>query len=185
MKTGSKMPDPIVYIVDDDDAVRQVLRWLITSVDLPVAEYKSADDFLAAFKPNAVGCLLLDVRMPGMSGLELQRRISRDCVGFPIIILTGHADVPMAIEAMKNGAFDFIEKPFNNQNLLDIVQKGITESLRLRDKRAEDKNREQRLSSLTTGNAKFMIWSFPVKQISLLRSTWASPRKPLKSIDPG
>jgi|TARA_Y100000294_G_scaffold166739_1_gene175326 RNA polymerase sigma factor (sigma-70 family) len=143
------MPDPTVFVVDDDDAIRRVLRWLITSVDLQVVEYKSADDFFAAFKRDAVGCLLLDVRMPGMSGLELQRRISKECVGLPIIIITGHADVPMAIEAMKNGAFDFIEKPFNNQALLDIVQKAIKESIRNDEKRAEDDKREQTLSTLT------------------------------------
>ncbi|NQU59067.1 MAG: response regulator transcription factor [Rhodospirillales bacterium] len=150
------MSEPIVYIVDDDGAVRKVLRWLIESVNLPVEEYETADEFLAAFECDVVGCLLLDVRMPGMSGLELQRGIARNCNDFPIIILTGHADVAMAIEAMKNGAFDFVEKPFNNQVLLDLVQKAIGESARSAGKRAEDNKREQTLSTLTSRERQVM-----------------------------
>lgn len=144
-----KMPESVVYVVDDDDAVRGVLGWLMESVNLPVEEFASADAFLAEYECTSAGCLLLDIRMPGMSGLELQRRISRDCDDLPIIIITGHADVPMAIEAMKNGAFDFIEKPFNNQVLVDLVQKAIQKSLGKAKKRALKETHEQRLSALT------------------------------------
>lgn len=143
------MPDPTVFVVDDDDAVRRMLCWLMTSVDLPVVAYESADDFLAARERGWVGCLLLDVRMPGMSGLELQRKLNRERVELPVIIITGHADVPMAIEAMKNGAFDFIEKPFNNQMLLDLVQKAIAISARRAENQAKEDKRKQKLSALT------------------------------------
>ncbi len=144
------MPDPTVYIVDDDDAVRQMLSWLMTSVKLPVAEYASADDFLADYKPDLVGCVLLDVRMPGMSGLELQRKLNQASFDLPIIIITGHGDVSMAVEGMKNGAFDFIEKPFNNQDLLDVVHKGINENVRHSKKKAKIIERKKMLSLLTS-----------------------------------
>lgn len=144
------MPDPTVYIVDDDDAVRQMLSWLMTSVKLPVAEYASADDFLADYKPDLVGCVLLDVRMPGMSGLELQRKLNQASFDLPIIIITGHGDVSMAVEGMKNGAFDFIEKPFNNQALLDVVHKGINENVRHSKKKAKIIERKKMLSLLTS-----------------------------------
>ena len=143
------MSEPTVFVVDDDEAVRKMLRWLMESVNLQVEEYASADDFLAYYQPNQVGCVLLDVRMPGMSGPDLLKQLSHVNSGLAVIILTGHGDVPMAVNAMKNGAFDFVEKPFNNQNLLDTVQKGITESVRHRDTRAQHKKREAKLSALS------------------------------------
>jgi len=143
------MSDPTVYVVDDDEAVRQMLCWLVTSVKLPVVEYKSGDDFFDLWNRAMVGCIILDVRMPGMSGLELQRKLNRQEVSLPIIIITGHADVPMAIEAMKNGAFYFIEKPFNNQELLDIVQKAIEESVRRAEMKSQNGKRFKILASLT------------------------------------
>ena len=143
------MPEPTVFVVDDDESVRRVLRWLMESVNLQVEEYASADDFLASYQPNQVGCILLDVRMPGMSGMELQKQLLQGNSELPVIILTGHGDVPMAVSAMKNGAFDFVEKPFNNQNLLDIVQMGIKENVRIRHSRTKHKIREASLSALT------------------------------------
>ena len=143
------MSEPTVFVVDDDEAVRKMLRWLMESVNLQVEEYTSADDFLASYQPNQVGCILLDVRMPGMSGPDLQKQLSQGNSELAVIILTGHGDVPMAVSAMKNGAFDFVEKPFNNQKLLDIVQKGITESVRIRDNRSDQKKHEVKLSVLT------------------------------------
>lgn len=143
------MPDATVFIVDDDKTIREALRWLMETASLSVKEYRTADDFFAVYDENMVGCLLLDVRMPGMSGIELQRRIASNGEGLPIIIITGHADVPMAIEAMKNGVFDFIEKPFNNQSLLDIVQKAIEKSiLHIREQAKKDDN-NKKLSTLT------------------------------------
>lgn len=114
--------EPTVYIVDDDDAVRAALGALLGSVCLRYESYASAEAFLAVANRQMRGCLLLDVRMPGMSGLELQRKLQDQNVGLQVIIITGHGDVPMAVRALKAGASDFIEKPFNEQELLDRIQ---------------------------------------------------------------
>lgn len=121
-------PESIVYVVDDDPAVRDSLRWLLSSVDLKVETFASAAEFLAAYHADQLGCVLVDVRMPGMSGLELQEELTARETTLPVIIVTGHSDVQMAVRAMKAGAFDFIEKPFNDQALLDLVQKAIEEN---------------------------------------------------------
>lgn len=123
------MREPTVFVVDDDDAVRRFLRGLIASVGLRVEDYASAADFLAGFEPDTPGCLLLDIRMPGMSGLELQRELADRSVRLPIIILTGHADVQVAVHAMKAGAIDFVEKPFNNEFLLNRIQTAVAASV--------------------------------------------------------
>lgn len=115
-------PKQVVYIVDDDEAIRKAIALLLKSANISAEEYASADQFLAAYTPDKSGCLVVDVRMPGMSGLELQEILSRRQVCLPVIIMTGHGDVAMAIKAMKAGAADFIEKPFKNQLLLDIIQ---------------------------------------------------------------
>jgi FixJ family two-component response regulator len=112
-----------VYVVDDDDAVRDALSALIGSVRLHCEAFASAEAFLAVANQAMRGCLLLDVRMPGMSGLELQRKLQEQGVMLPVVIITGHGDVPMAVRALKAGASDFIEKPFNEQDLLDRIQK--------------------------------------------------------------
>jgi FixJ family two-component response regulator len=121
--------EPVVYIIDDDEAVRDGLRWLIESVDLNASVFVSAQEFLDTYESGHPGCLLLDVRMPGMSGLALQQVLKSHSFDLPIIILTGHGTVHMAVEAMKAGAFDFIEKPFQNQRLLDRVHDAIDESI--------------------------------------------------------
>jgi len=117
-----KLHPPTVYIVDDDDAVREALGALLGSVSLHHQSFASAEAFLAAASPRMRGCLLLDVRMPGMSGLELQRTLQDHGIALQVIIITGHGDVPMAVRALKAGASDFIEKPFNEQDLLDRIQ---------------------------------------------------------------
>ena len=117
--------EPTIYVVDDDEAVRDSLRWLIASVDLDVETHGSAKEFLEAFEPGRPGCLLVDVRMPGMSGLELQKHLAERAADLPVVIITGHGDVQMAVNAMKDGAFDFIEKPFNDQPLLNLVQRAV------------------------------------------------------------
>ncbi|HYH40269.1 MAG TPA: response regulator transcription factor [Azospirillum sp.] len=122
------LPSPTVYVVDDDEAVRTSLAWLIGSVGLAVRAFGSADAFLAAWTEERPGCLVLDVRMPGMSGLELQEALARRGSSLPVIIVTGHADVPMAVRALKAGAIDFIEKPFNDQLLLDRIQDAVKRS---------------------------------------------------------
>jgi FixJ family two-component response regulator len=113
---------PTVYIVDDDDAVREALGALLGSVCQCYQSFASAEAFLAVANQQMRGCLLLDVRMPGMSGLELQRKLQEQGVALQIVIITGHGDVPMAVRALKAGASDFIEKPFNEQDLLDRIQ---------------------------------------------------------------
>jgi FixJ family two-component response regulator len=113
---------PTVYIVDDDDAVREALGALLGSVSLRYESFASAEAFLKVASGDMRGCLLLDVRMPGMSGLELQRKLQDQGITLQIVIITGHGDVPMAVRALKAGAADFIEKPFNEQELLDRIQ---------------------------------------------------------------
>lgn len=138
-----------VFIVDDDAAVRLFLLGLIASVDLPVEAYASAQEFLDAYEPGRPGCLLLDVRMPGMSGLELQTKLAERAIRLPVIILTGHGDVQVAVRAMKVGAFDFIEKPFSNELLLDRIQKAVTESVHADNNRAEQDEIIGRIRRLT------------------------------------
>jgi FixJ family two-component response regulator len=140
---------PTVFVVDDDPAVRRFLRGLIAAVDLHVEACGSAQEFLDAYEPGAPGCLVLDIRMPGMSGLELQRELVRRGIALPIIILTGHGNVPVAVHAMKAGAVDFIEKPFNNELLLDRVQGAVAQSVRACGDRAKQREISGRLELLT------------------------------------
>jgi two-component system response regulator FixJ len=119
------MADGIVYVVDDDAAVRDSLKWLIESVGLRVQACASAQAFLDAYDRSSPGCLVLDVRLRGMSGLDLQADLARREIAVPTIIVTGHGDVAMAVRAMKMGAIDFIEKPFNDQELLERIQRAI------------------------------------------------------------
>jgi len=117
--------DPTVFIGDDEVAVAESLRWLIESVGLRVETFSAASEFLARYRPERAGCLVLDVRMPAMSGLELQDRLKGQGVSLPIIFVTGHGGVQTAVRALKGGAFDFIEKPFDDQRMLDLVQKAL------------------------------------------------------------
>jgi|JYMV01.1.fsa_nt_gi RNA polymerase sigma factor (sigma-70 family) len=119
------MSEPTVFVVDDDEAMRNSLRWLIESVGLKTETHDSAASFLEAYYPGRTGCVILDVRMPGLSGLELQDKLSFQDANIPIIVLTGHGDVPMAVRAMKSGAVDFLEKPCNDQLLLDCIQHAL------------------------------------------------------------
>lgn len=128
-----------VFVVDDDEAVRTSLRLLLKSVGLPVETFDSASGFLDQYDGNRAGCLVLDIRMPGMSGLDLQQALNERHSILPIVFITGHGDVPMAVEAMQAGAVDFIQKPFRDQDLIDRINKGLTkdgemrEALRARD----------------------------------------------------
>jgi two-component system response regulator FixJ len=141
--------NPIVFVVDDDEAICESLRLLIGDIGLEVRTFTSAGQFLAHYSPAQNGCLVLDVRMSGMSGLELQAKL-RDLGGrIPIIIITGHGDVPMAVEAMKAGAMDFIEKPFRDQVLLDSIQKAIDLDARTRRQWRERQDVQSRTGLLT------------------------------------
>ena len=138
-----------VVVVDDDEAVRASLRLLMKSVGLAVETHASAGEFLAAYNAAQPGCLVLDVRMPGMSGLELQEQLNLKGAIIPVIFVTGHGDVPMAVEAMQHGAFDFLQKPFRDQDLLDRIQRALA---RDRENRAQLLQKDQirtRLESLT------------------------------------
>lgn len=115
-----------VYVIDDDQAVRESLKWLLESVSLVAKTYPSAQDFLDDFDAQPGGCIITDVRMPGMSGLDLHDTLRKRGVQIPTLVITGHADVPMAVRALKGGVFDFIEKPFNDQDLLDRVSRAVT-----------------------------------------------------------
>jgi RNA polymerase sigma factor (sigma-70 family) len=141
--------EPIVYVVDDDASVRRSLRWLLESVDLSVHDCATAVEFLEVYDEDRAGCVVLDVRMPGMSGLDLQEKIKSEAIELPIIIVTGHADVPMAIRAMKAGAFDFIEKPFNDQLLLERVQEAIAHDAQARQQTERYQELENRVQQLT------------------------------------
>ena len=122
MKLG---PMPVVFVVDDEAAMRDSLRWLIESTGLRVETYGDAKTFLDAIRSDVPGCLVLDVRMPGLSGLDLQAELAHRGIRLPTIVITGHAEVQMAVQAVKAGAIDFIEKPFSDQLLLDRVRQGI------------------------------------------------------------
>ncbi len=138
-----------VFVVDDDQAMRNSLKWLIESVGLTVRTYASADDFIKDYYPGRAGCLLLDVRMPGMSGLELQEQFLEQQIKIPIIIITGHGDVPMAVRAMKAGAVDFIEKPFNDELLLESIRNALIKDVGQRTAQSARADIATRLVHLT------------------------------------
>jgi RNA polymerase sigma factor (sigma-70 family) len=114
-----------VFLVDDDKSLREALEWLLESVELPVEAFASASDFLAAYDPARPGCIVLDIRMPGMSGLKLQSQLNQKKSPLPIIVMTGHGDVPTCVRAFEEGAFAFLEKPVNHQHFLDHIQRAI------------------------------------------------------------
>ncbi|MES9938431.1 MAG: response regulator transcription factor [Sedimenticola sp.] len=138
-----------VFVVDDDQAMRNSLKWLIESIGMDVETYDSADEFIRNYYPGRAGCLLLDVRMPGMSGLELQELFIKQQINIPIIIITGHGDVPMAVRAMKAGAVDFIEKPFNDELLLESIRNALLLDVEQREVQAGRAEIASRLAHLT------------------------------------
>jgi two-component system, LuxR family, response regulator FixJ len=144
-----KQQSPIVFIVDDDEAVRNSLRLLVKSVGLTATASVSAQEFLATYDPLQPGCLVLDVRMPGMSGLELQQRLNLRGAVIPVIFITGHGDIPMAVKAMQQGAFDFLQKPFRDQELIDRIQRALEKDLANRAERGERSRIRERHATLT------------------------------------
>ena len=140
---------PVVYIVDDDEAVRGSLRLLLKSVGLTPNAMGSAREFLAKYDPMQPGCLVLDVRMPEISGLELQEQLNLQGAIIPVIFITGHGDVPMAVEAMQAGAFDFLQKPFRDQDLIDRIQRALEKDRSNRSALTERNTIRDRLESLT------------------------------------
>jgi FixJ family two-component response regulator len=144
-----KEPDTIIFIVDDDRMIREGLESLIRSVELRAQTFASAQEFLAAKLPDAPSCLILDVRMPGLSGLDLQLKLADASIQIPIIFITGHGDIPMSVRAMKEGAHEFLTKPVRGQDLLDAVQKAVASDRELRKDRAELTEIRTRFESLT------------------------------------
>ncbi len=120
--------ESLVHVIDDDEAVRDSLEFLFDSSGLPVRTYESAVSFLAAMAPDLAGCIVTDIRMPEMGGLELLRELRGRGVQVPVIVITGHGDVPLAVEAMKGGAADFLEKPFDDERLLAVVRRSLEEA---------------------------------------------------------
>src|SRR5262249_28552165 len=132
---------PVVLVIDDDPSLREALEGLFISVGLRVETYQSAAAFLQAEMPTAPSCLVLDIRMPGQSGLDLQAELTREDIRIPIIFITGHGDVPMTVKALKAGAVDFLTKPFRDQDLLDAVAAAL-------DRASRERAEETRLSRL-------------------------------------
>jgi two-component system response regulator TtrR len=143
-------PSNTVFIVDDDEAVRDSLRWLLEANGYRVRAFESAESFLAAYDPAAVGVLIVDVRMPGMSGLELQEHLLARQIAIPIVFITGHGDVPMAVSTIKKGAVDFIEKPFNDVDLRVIVANMFEKAHEQAAEAANRRDREAMLARLTS-----------------------------------
>lgn len=154
---ADKKPETsLVYLVDDDEAVRDSLGLLLSSVGLASEIYASALEFLEHFEPQRHACLVADIRMPGLSGLELQQRLNEQHADIPIIFITGHGDVPMAVTAMKSGAADFIQKPFRDQDLLDRIGKALELDRARRASRAEGDAIRERLALLTPRETEVM-----------------------------
>jgi FixJ family two-component response regulator len=154
------MPElnPVVYVVDDDASVREALDSLIRSVGFHVQTFGSAKDFLQSKLPNVPGCLVLDVRLPGLSGLDLQSELGRADIHIPIIFITGHGDIPMSVRAMKAGAFEFLTKPVRDQDLLDAIQQAIERDRGSQRERAELADLRERVQSLTPREREVMQW---------------------------
>jgi FixJ family two-component response regulator len=140
---------PTVYVVDDDASIRELVEWLMRRDGIAVASYASAREFLDAYRPGAPGCLVLDLYLPGMSGLELQRDLAARGIAMPVIFLSGRADVPNAVQAVKGGAIDFIEKPFDYKRMAALVRDALARDAQARARRAVTAAATARLASLT------------------------------------
>ena len=148
--------EPLVYVVDDDEAVRDSLTLLLKAVGLASQTFSSAAEFLNHYDPEQHGCLVADIRMPGMSGLDLQDELNRRGAQLPLIFITGHGDVPMAVDAMKSGALDFIEKPFRDQDLLDRMQQALAWDKERRIENLKTLAIRERLATLTPRETEVM-----------------------------
>jgi FixJ family two-component response regulator len=164
-----KEPDPIVFIIDDDALIRDGIKSLVKSIGLRAEAFASAQDFMLAKRGDAPACLVLDVRMPGMNGLDFQRQLSEAKIHIPIIFISGHGDIPMSVRAMKEGALEFLTKPVRGQDLLDAIQKAIAHDRGLRSERAELAELSRRFDSLTpreTEVLNLVVAGFLNKQIA-------------------
>ena len=140
---------PVVHVVDDDDAIRDSLVWLLDGDRYTVCTYANGEDFLARREEQSPACVILDIRMPGMGGVEVHERLMREGVITPVVFVTGHGDVPMAVEAIKRGAFDFIEKPFNEEKLIAVIERALERDALNADLSAEQSEISGRLARLS------------------------------------
>jgi FixJ family two-component response regulator len=148
---------PMVFVVDDDVSIREALRNLLRSVGLQVKTFDTAQQFMADGRPDTPGCLVLDVRLPGLSGLDLQRELAKAGIDIPIVFITGHGDIPMSVRAMKAGAVEFLTKPFRDQDLLDAVQDAIARDREARAQWRQTQELRTRYDSLTAREREVMI----------------------------
>ena len=142
-------PEQLIYVIDDDEAVRDSMGMLLESADLPYRCFASADSFIAEHDGSQRGCLVLDIRMPGMNGIELQQKLAQMESSLPIIFITGHGDVPMAVEAMRRGAFDFLRKPVNEENFLERIIYALDQESGNWHQKLDRDQAQQRIESLT------------------------------------
>ncbi len=140
---------PTAYVVDDDESIRTLWRWLMESNGIPVKTFATAADFIESYRNGGAGCLVLDLKLPGMSGLELQQYLNRKDIEIPIVFVTGYGDVPAAVSALKGGAVDFIQKPFSHREVLSIIEKAFRRDSENREKRARRSRIAGRLAMLT------------------------------------
>ncbi|HWS96840.1 MAG TPA: response regulator transcription factor [Candidatus Methylomirabilis sp.] len=140
---------PTVFIIDDDSGVRESIKDLVESVGLRAESFATAQQFLASERRDAPGCLVLDVRLPGISGLDLQHDLKKAGIKIPIIFISGHADIPMSVRAMKSGAFEFLTKPFRDQALLDVIQRALSRERLVREKQRLLAELQKRYASLS------------------------------------
>ena len=145
-----------VYVVDDDEAVRDSLQWLLEGQDFRVRSFESAESFLARYDPREIGCVLIDIRMSGMSGLDLQDRLAERDSPLPVAFVTGHGDVPMAVDTMKKGAMDFIQKPFNEEKLVPLVERMLEQARTAFAEHQQAASRDALLSKLTGREAQVL-----------------------------
>ncbi len=142
-------PKPIIHVVDDDDAIRDSLVWLLDDDRYEVRTYASGEEFLERFAPQSPACVILDIRMPGMSGVEVHERLGLNGIATPVVFVTGHGDVPMAVEAIKRGAFDFVEKPYNEAKLTGIIERAIEQDAKHAGQSAAHSEIAARLAKLS------------------------------------
>ena len=151
-----KQPDSIVFVVDDDSSVREAIESLIQSVGLRVETFETAQEFLRSKRPDVPGCVVLDVRLPGLSGLDLQRELAAHGIKLPVIFITGHGDIPMSVRAMKAGALEFLTKPFRDQDLLDAIQQALERDRTARQHQMETTELREHFDSLTSREREVM-----------------------------